>query len=217
MIKSSYDLLYNLKRLDLLKSSSEYWWPDDGSFRVIVSALLTQQSRWQNVQQSLNNLKNIGINSLQDITKYDLESIKEVIKPSGFYNQKAQRLKLIAQNIIDEFDSLDNFKANVTREWLLNQKGFGYESSDSVLCYFAYRDVMVVDNYTLKLLKKLGFKMDYHQAQKWICDGIKSNLNNIYELYGYEISLNKIYARMHGKIVEFSKNKENIHDMFIST
>jgi endonuclease-3 related protein len=210
MIKSSYDLLYNLKRLDLLKSSSEYWWPDDGSFRVIVSALLTQQSRWQNVQQSLNNLKNIGINSLQDITKYDLESIKEAIKPSGFYNQKAQRLKLIAQNIIDEFDSLDNFKANVTREWLLNQKGFGYESSDGVLCYFAYRDVMVVDNYTLKLLKKLGFKMDYHQAQKWICDGIKSNLNNIYELYGYEISLNKIYARMHGKIVEFSKNKEDI-------
>jgi endonuclease-3 related protein len=211
MIKNSYELLKSLKKQELLANiDNEYWWPNAKSYEVIISALLTQQTKWQNVEKSLQNLKNLNINSLQDIVNTDIKEIKNAIRPSGFYNQKADRLKLICQNIINEFESIEDFRTKVTREWLLNQKGFGFESSDSILCYFANQDVMVIDNYTLKMLKRLGLDMDYHQAQEWIYSGINSNIKKVYELYGYEISLNKLYARMHGKIVEFSKAKGDI-------
>ena len=209
MIQNAYELLAKLKSKNLLEhTADEFWWPKSGTYEVIIGAILTQQSKWESVEKSLANLHKADLSSLQDIANCDIELLKECIKPSGFYNQKSHRLKLLASNILQEFDFLEEFKNEVTREWLLSQKGIGFESADAILCYFAYRDVMVVDNYTKKMLKGFGYEFEsYHQIQEWIEEGITQNFAKVQKLYGYDISLHKVYARLHGKIVEFSKKK----------
>jgi len=209
MILDAYELLVKLKNRNLLEyTQDEFWWPKSGTYEVILGAILTQQSKWENVEKSLANLQKANLTSLQDIAICDINLLKKYIKPSGFYNQKSHRLKLIASNILQTFGSLEEFQNQVTRKWLLSQKGIGFESADAILCYFAYHDVMVVDNYTKKMLQSFGYNFDtYHQIQEWLEDSITQNFSKIQNLYGYDISLHKIYARLHGKIVEFSKRK----------
>jgi hypothetical protein len=131
---------------------------DRGSIDKLEKFIKEHNDDFSDMYEMLDELKeseHIYRNSVPDITHNHFRLFYSSQLWSTIIKSMINAWKI--QNIIDEFDSLDNFKANVTREWLINQKGFGYESSDSVLCYFAYRDVMVVDNYTLKLLKKLGF------------------------------------------------------------
>lgn len=206
-LKSSFDLLFALKRLDYLKTQRDrLWWPHSGTFEVVVGALLTQQSRWEKVEESLANLKANGFLSLERLASASIEEVVPHIKPSGFYNTKAQRLILLAKNIQNDFGSFEIFAKEVDREWLLSQKGFGMESADSILCYACCRPVFVVDSYTQRLLGALGHTFEnYMLLQEWVQSGIEENLSRMEELYGEKTDLATIYARFHGKIVEYAK------------
>ena len=174
---------------------------------MIVGALLTQQTKWENVESSLENLHRAGLNELEAIARAESESIASLIKPSGFYNIKAERLRILCGNIVDEFGTFENFQEKVHREWLLGQKGIGMESADSILCYGCKRDAFVVDNYTGRLLDALGYRLGSYEAiQEWFVTGLQENLEKIYLLYEEEIPLNRLYARLHGKIVEYAKD-----------
>jgi endonuclease-3 related protein len=206
MISDSFELFMSLKKLGYIKNTKdEFWWPNSGTFEVIVGTILTQQTKWQKVEKSLLNLKEAGLLDLESLTKIDTKELSLLIKPSGFYNTKAKNLKKLCLNIKDEFDSFENFSLHVDKEWLLTQKGIGQESCDSILCYACKRDVMVVDSYTNRLLNAFGYEFEnYDDIQNWLVFGIESNFNKIAN--EYENSLNKIYARFHGKIVEFCKD-----------
>ena len=94
--------IYNfLKEKDLLKNSPRYWWPNYGSFEVVVGAILTQNTTWKNVEKSLQNLQ--GYTTLESFLQLDEETLKKAIKPSGFYNQKAPRLLQLTKNIKKDF------------------------------------------------------------------------------------------------------------------
>ncbi|MCE3039199.1 3-methyladenine DNA glycosylase [Helicobacter anatolicus] len=210
MLESSYSLFLALKKMDLLKNSSLYWWPNALSFEVVVGAILTQNTKWENVEKSLKNLKDSHIlckdntQSLKNFSKLSVQSLANLIYPSGFYNQKSSRLYRLSLAILEEFGNFENFVENVSREWLLSQKGIGMESADSILNYACDREVMVVDKYTQKLLASLGYEFDdYEEIQSWLERGIKENFSQLQE---YK-SLSLVYARFHGKIVEFSKKK----------
>ena len=206
-INNSYELLEILKKQNLLKDDG-LWWQNSGTFEVLIGAILTQNTKWDRVESSLNNLKNHNLNTLESIANCDIERLKFCIQKCAFVNQKSLRLKTICMNIIDEFGDFENFRDLVSREWLLKQRGIGDESADCILNYACYRDVMVVDKYTQKLLAQMGFEfLEYESMQKWIENGIKENYEKIKNLYGYEIEIYKVYARLHGKIVEFSKMK----------
>ncbi len=208
-ISDSFDLLKVLKREELLKNHPEFWWPSKNDFEILIGAILTQNTKWTNVEKSLENLKNLNLLSLKSLSEADLFVLTNAITPSGFKNQKSKRLKLLASNILEEFYDFDNFCENVSREWLLNQKGIGQETADAILCYACHQDMMVVDKYTQKLVSFAGFEFEsYEDLQAWCEYGINENLDKIFELYGYEIPLNKIYCRFHGKIVEFMKNNK---------
>ncbi len=182
------------------------WWPHSGTEEVIIGAILTQQTKWERVEASLSHLKEQGICSLEGLSNADVTEIAKRIKPSGFYNTKAQRLQTLCRNILEEFGTFQNFQDNVSREWLLSQKGIGMESADSILCYGCGRDVFVVDSYTNRLLQAFGYEFDgYMYIQEWMQEGIKENLEKIEDIYKYEIGLSTIYARFHGKIVEYAK------------
>ena len=197
-MKSSYELYLALKKMGYLKEvRDEFWWPNSGSFEVVVGAILTQQTKWQKVEKSLANLE--GKLSLEELASIDLKELQTLIKPSGFYNTKAKYIKGICKNILKDFGSFEKFRDEVSRKWLLNQKGIGEESADSILCYACYRPVFVVDSYTDRLLRAFGYEFEsYQEIQEWMQRGIAENLS--------ESELHRVYARFHGKIVEFSKD-----------
>lgn len=205
-ILNSYDLFIYLKEQNLIDEKNEYWWPSSTSFEVLLGAILTQNTKWTNVEKSLENLKKLNINSLENLANTPLEVLTKAITPSGFKNQKAIRLILLANNILDEYSSFDNFCFNTNRAWLLEQKGIGLETADAILCYCCKQDFMVVDSYTNKLLKRFGYEFEsYEELQSWCEYGINENYDKIAQLYNSKITLNKIYARFHGKIIEFMK------------
>lgn len=205
-ILNSYDLFIYLKDQNLIDETNEYWWPSSTSFEVLLGAILTQNTKWTNVEKSLENLKKLNINSLENLANIPLETLINAITPSGFKNQKAIRLILLANNILDEYSNFENFCTNTTRDWLLGQKGIGAETADAILCYCCKQDFMVVDSYTNKLLKRFGYEFEsYEELQSWCEYGINENYDKIAQLYNSKITLNKIYARFHGKIIEFMK------------
>lgn len=204
---NSFELLLALKKNGYLQRLRDpLWWPRSGTFWVIVGAILTQQTKWEKVEKSIENLEKAGIDSLEKIIKLESEHLALLIKPSGFYNTKAKNLQRLSCSIINTFDNFETFCIQVERAWLLAQKGIGQESADSILCYACAKETMVVDAYTQRLLSALGYDFEsYISIQEWIVEGIVEHKKKIDMLYGREMSLHEIYALFHGKIVEFCK------------
>lgn len=205
-IQNSFDLLAFLKAQNLLDSSPPLWWKNAGTFEVVVGAILTQNTNWKNVELSLESLARLDLLGLESIANCDLIVLQNAIKASGFFRQKSIRLQHLAQNILSDFGDFNGFAENVSREWLLNQKGVGKESADSILNYACLREVMVADKYTQRLLGECGFEFyEYDDIADFLRSGIVENYERVTLLYGREIPLYEVYARFHGKIVEWSK------------
>ena len=200
---NSYELLTELRKKELLRDKPKYWWPNYGSFEVVLGAVLTQNTKWENVEKALENLKGY---TLEDIASFAPEYLAVLIKPAGFYNQKSKRLIMLSRNILRDFGDFENFQKNVDRDWLLNQKGIGFETADSILCYACGRDTMVVDAYTKRLLKKKGYEFEsYDEMKEWCERGVLEDWDKLKDIY--EDDLNLCFSRFHGKIVEFMKKK----------
>lgn len=194
------------------------WWPAFGSFEVVVGAILIQNTAWRNADAALQNLRSKGLLSLDGIAGLDEAELAEIIKVSGFYNQKARRLSLLCKVIIADFGDFESFKAGVSREWLLARKGIGAESCDAILCYACERAVMVADSYSARLLSALGYEFEsYDELSAWLSE---LEFERIYEFVNSANSFdgaavakaadkleneNSVYALFHGLIVEFCK------------
>ncbi|WP_457749021.1 3-methyladenine DNA glycosylase [Sulfurimonas sp.] len=196
MCKNSLQIYEFLNTKNLLQNAPKYWWPHAGTFEVVVGAILTQNTTWKNVEKSLKNLKNFL--DLDPFLSLHVEALKEKIRPSGFYNQKAPRLLALAQNIKNEYGTFENFQKKVTREWLLSQLGIGQESADAILCYACFRAEMVVDSYTKRLLKTFTIEFKNYRQYK---EFLEYDFENTFTCK--ELAL--IYARYHGMIVEYNK------------
>ena len=194
-MKSSYTLYKELESLGLIDHRPAYWWPNAGTFEVVIGAVLTQNTTWHNVEKSLANLE--GYLTFENFLTLDEERLKNCVRPSGFYNQKAPRLLALAKNIQKHFGTFEAFQKEVTREWLLAQKGVGPETADSILCYGCFREEMVVDSYTKRLLKNHGITFGSYNAYKsYLEEGIRENIEKNIAMH---------FARFHGMIVEYNK------------
>lgn len=201
-LSDSWELFTALERLDLLQNSQPLWWPQHGTFEVVVGAILTQNTQWTRVTVSLSNLAQAGVLSLEALSKIDPEILMELIRPSGLINAKAKNIILLCQAILESFGSFETFTHEVTREWLLRQKGIGPETADSILCYACERSVMVVDNYTARLLRALGYEFEnYGDLQEWCERGVREHCD--------EAILQRTFAHFHGMIVEYVKRYTN--------
>ena len=206
-LQNSYDLFLFLKSKKLLEDAPLYWWPSKSDFEVLIGAILTQNTKWVNVEKSIANLKELNALSLEKLAAIDLNTFIVAITPSGFKNQKSVRIKQLCQNIIEEFGNFENFCNEVSREWLLAQKGIGPETADAIVCYACHQNSFVVDSYTNRLLKRFGYEFEsYDELKAWCEYGINENFDKITKLYNNEVSLNLIYCRFHGKIVEYMKS-----------
>ena len=149
------------------------WWPGDTPFEVMVGAVLTQNTSWLNVSRAITNLKEENLLSFSALCNLPEAFLAEKIRPSGYYNLKARRLKNLLALIMHEAPSgdLDSFFAQntvVLREKLLSVKGIGAETADSILLYAAQKPVFVVDAYTYRMLNRhglVGEETDYEEMQ----------------------------------------------------
>jgi endonuclease-3 related protein len=198
MIDTGHDLYLSLQKLHLLKTSPEFWWPNAYRFEVIVGAILTQNTQWQRVEDSLDNLRSNDLLSLDAIAEAPAELLIECIRPSGFFKAKSKNIQSLCRNIIEDFGDFENFCSEVSREWLLAQRGIGFESADAILCYGCGRAVMVVDKYTQQLLAALGREFeDYDELQAWCMEGFSKGDHLAREL-----------ALFHGMVVEYMKKNK---------
>jgi len=186
----------------------EYWWPNSRSFEVVVGAILTQQTKWENVEKALSNLRKNNLLSPDSIATCSMPVLTELIRPSGFFNMKAKRLKYFCIAMVEVFGNFETFCESVSREWLLKQEGIGNESADSILCYACGRDIMVVDRYTYRLFKtELDIEdLEYDELQELIEYEMEANYDKILGIFNQqELTLCKIYSIFHGLIVEYCK------------
>ncbi len=201
-LSDSWELFTALERLNLLQNSQPLWWPQHGTFEVVVGAILTQNTQWARVTLSLSNLAQADVLTLEALSTIDPETLMELIRPSGLIKAKAKNIILLCQAILESFGSFETFRHEVTREWLLCQKGIGPETADSILCYACERPVMVVDSYTARLLRAFGYEFEnYSDLQEWCEHGIREHCD--------EETLQQTFAHFHGMIVEYVKHNTN--------
>ena len=157
---------------------SEFDWLENrglSEFELLISVILTQNTSWNNVLKALDNVRVAKIQSLETLNALETQQIATLIKPSGFYNQKAKRLKGFVGALLSEFGDMSEFKARVSRQWLLNVKGLGFESADSILNYLCQREILVVDSYTNRLAIALGYEFEsYDELREFFQSGIES-------------------------------------------
>lgn len=137
---------------------AQQWWPADTPFEVVVGAVLTQNTNWNNVERALENLRAKGVLSLPGILQLPAEQLAALIRPSGYYNIKAQRLRALCQ-FLQAAGGLDQLKNRGTagaRPALLSVKGVGPETADDILLYAMDLPVFVIDVYTRRLLARYG-------------------------------------------------------------
>ena len=154
---------------------------------VIIGAILTQRANWRNAELAMANLRKEKINSLKDIHKLGLKNKNKLallIRPSGFYQQKAGYLFGLAKFILENYGNLKELKKTrlaKLKEELLNLKGIGPETADSILLYALGKPVFVIDEYTRRFVKKhqltTNYKYDFLQKL------FERNLKKDFRLY----------------------------------
>ena len=136
------------------------WWPGDSRFETILGAILTQNTSWTNVEKAIANLRTKGCLSPEQLHRMEVEEIAQLIRPAGYFNIKAQRLKNFLDWLFEKHNgSLDNLQAlpaSTLREKLLSIKGIGPETADSICLYAFGKPVFVVDAYTARILGRHG-------------------------------------------------------------
>jgi endonuclease-3 related protein len=135
-----------------------HWWPARSRFEVILGAYLTQNTAWTNVEKALANLRAARLLSIRGVRRVPLAELERLIRPSGYFRQKAQRIKILVAFLDRHYGgSLAKMFARPTvelREELLDLNGVGPESADSILLYAGNHPVFVVDAYTRRILAR---------------------------------------------------------------
>lgn len=147
----------------------QHWWPGETPFEVLVGAVLTQNTNWGNVERAINNLKARGLLSLEALRALPTGDLAELIRPAGYYNLKAGRLRnlldLLARDFGSDLEALWRLPLTQARAALLSSKGVGPETADSILLYAGGLPSFVVDAYTFRVLGRHGLAepgLDYH-------------------------------------------------------
>ncbi len=136
-----------------------HWWPADSPFEVMVGAILTQNTAWTNVEQALRRLRGLVSLDAEAILNLPTEQLADALRPVGYFNVKAARLQKFCQSFLvgGGLDGLAGLDTTELRRYLLGIKGVGPETADDILLYAFERPVFVVDAYTRRLFKRLGY------------------------------------------------------------
>ncbi|MDY6971741.1 MAG: endonuclease III domain-containing protein [Thermodesulfobacteriota bacterium] len=178
------------------------WWPADTALEVMVGAVLTQNTNWKNVQRAIENLKKRGLLSLAGLQAVAVTELAQEIRPAGYFNIKAGRLKNLIDFIGDRYHGdLSKFledETEILRQGLLSVKGIGPETADSILLYAAGRPVFVIDAYTHRILSRHGMTNEqttYIELQNFFVDHLPEDTALFNEFHALIVQTGKNYCR----------------------
>ncbi|MGA8013866.1 MAG: hypothetical protein WB949_15665 [Candidatus Acidiferrales bacterium] len=180
----------------------QHWWPGKSQFEVIVGAILTQNTSWINVESAISNLRREGLLYPTAIEQVPVRRLQSLIRPAGYFRQKARKLKAFCGFLRAEFGgSLKRmFEAPtmMLREKLLGVFGIGPETADSILLYAGDHAVFVVDAYTKRLLSRHGWsheKAKYDDVRWMFESQFPGNAKRFNEFHALIVNTGKTFCR----------------------
>jgi endonuclease III related protein len=180
----------------------QFWWPGESPLEVVVGAVLTQNTAWHNVEKAISNIKAKKNLSIKQLTCLPVAELAQLIKPSGFYHIKAQRLhnllSFLTKNYPSSLAKMNNIPTERLRTDLLSVKGVGEETADSILLYAFAKPVFVVDAYTKRIFSRHKFfpyDTDYSAIQKLFTDNLPKRIKIYNEYHALIVRLAKEYCK----------------------
>jgi endonuclease-3 related protein len=178
------------------------WWPGDTPFEIMVGAILTQNTNWSNVQKAIQNLKSENLLSYESLAQLTADEIAQWIRPAGYYNLKARRLRnfldMVANIYQGELDLFIEDDLRSARENLLTVNGVGPETADSILLYACGHPVFVVDVYTHRVFSRHNLVMeetDYSTIQNLFLDHLVQDIQIYNEFHALIVRVAKTYCK----------------------
>jgi len=179
-----------------------HWWPGETPFEVMVGAILTQNTSWRNVEKAIQKLKGKGVLNPQGIHHLKKSQLASLIRSSGYYQVKADRLKAFVDFIFKEYgaiiERMGRERMDVLRGKLLEVKGIGPETADSILLYGLKKPIFVVDAYTKRILSRHGIiseKASYQEVQKLFMEHLPHDERLFNEYHALLVHLGKTLCK----------------------
>ncbi|WP_236075383.1 endonuclease III domain-containing protein [Mariprofundus sp. EBB-1] len=178
----------------------QQWWPAEAPFEVMVGAILVQNTSWENAHEAINNLKEKNMLDHESIANSSLQDLAEVIRPSGTYMQKARYLHGFTTFYIEhgKRQGLMKWPMSVQRSHLLKLYGIGPETADSIMLYALDRPIFVIDDYTKRLLVRLGhfdYILGYEAIQHYIQQRLPESLPLFQEFHALIVEHGKRHCK----------------------
>jgi endonuclease-3 related protein len=178
------------------------WWPGETQLEICVGAILTQNTAWSNVEKAISNLKKENCMELGRLKEIKIKKLASLIKSSGYFNVKAERLKsfidYFANHHRGNFKNLFKEKPEDVRHSLLSVKGIGPETADSILLYAGGVPIFVVDTYTKRIFYRLSLIVKtatYDEVQSFFMKNLPRKTNLYNEYHALIVMLGKHYCK----------------------
>jgi len=201
-LKAASRELLNIYRLLLDRFGPLDWWPGETPFEVMVGAILTQNTAWTNVEKAIAAMKAESVMTPEAIASVDLRKLKRLVRPSGYYNQKATRLKTFTRFFLAEYggsvERMAREETSAVREKLLAVNGIGPETADSIILYALEKPIFVIDAYTRRAFSRLGClppDADYHEAQDFFLKHLPADVALYNDFHAQIVYLGKDYCK----------------------
>jgi endonuclease-3 related protein len=181
-----------------------HWWPARTRFEVIVGAFLTQNTSWKNVESALRNLRRARALNIASIRHMPLAELERLIRPSGYFRQKAARLKTFIVYLDEHYGgSLNRMfgqPVEVLRGELLELNGVGPETADAILLYAGKLPVFVVDSYARRVFERHGITKPREKYEQ-----VRSLVQNALAHEESDSDLAEHFNEFHALLVEVGK------------
>ena len=179
----------------------QHWWPGESPFEVMVGAILTQNTSWLNVEKAISNLKKQKLLSLRRLYKMPVRELAKIIRPVGYHNIKACRLKNFLKFFIKSYQGsikkISLVEIKDLRKDLLKVNGIGPETADSILLYALNKPVFVVDAYTRRIFARHGLLREnstYDETQNLFMKNLKKDVKLFNEYHALLVRIGKDFC-----------------------
>lgn len=179
----------------------QHWWPGDTPFEIIVGAILTQNTNWQNASRAITNIRAAGLLEPKKLLE-SRRRIAGLIKTSGFYRTKAKYLTAFLEYYVNNYDGearkMAKKETHAIRHELLAIPGIGPETADAILLYALGKKTFVVDNYARSIFSRHGMvdpDISYENLQHAIENNIPKSVSIYNEFHALLVRVGKEYCR----------------------
>ena len=178
------------------------WWPGETPFEVVIGAILTQNTNWSNVEKAIKNLKTAGKLSPEGIYELSVTELAKLIRPSGFFNVKAKRVKAFINWLFSRYEgNLSKMFARdlqSLRSELLSVKGIGPETADSILLYAGNMPTFVVDAYTHRIFSRhelIPEESTYDDMKSFFEENLPKDVQLFNEYHALLVNIGKMFCK----------------------